>query len=48
MVARVSEEMAAVGVAVAKVAVVRLAEALVAAGGVVKMVLLYWRQDRLG
>ena len=42
------KEMAAVGVAVAKVAVVRLAEALVAAGWVVKMVLLYWCQDRLG
>ena len=42
------EEMAAVGVAVAKVAVARVAEALVAAARVVEMILLYWRQDRLG
>ena len=42
------EEMAAVGVAVAKVAVARVAEALVAAARGVEMILLYWRQDRLG
>lgn len=48
MAARAMEEMAAVGVAVAKVAVARVAEALVAAARVVRMILLHWRQDRLG
>ena len=42
------KEMAAVEVAVAKVAAVRVAEALVAAARVVRMILLHWRQDRLG
>jgi len=46
--ARAMEEMAAVEVAVAKVAAVRVAEALVAAARVVRMILLHWRQDRLG
>ena len=48
MAAEAMEETAAVGVVVAKVAVVRVAEALVAAARVAKMILLFWHPDRVG